>query len=339
MKRIILLSFCLLSLLGLQAQELLVRRVEKDGADISASTQRRMDRGGNPCALLKLQVVDQLVAVEGAEMIGDMQRFGTTTWVYVPYGTEHVTLLFENHAPLTINFANYGLEPLQRLTTYVLTLVDAAATADPNHPTDAVAQYELGCDYAYGRNGRPMSESVAVGWFEKAAAQGHEMSQTILGTRSYKMYQINDDQKCFDEAVAWWEKAANQGLVLALWNLAKAYAENATEENSDVYHPKAAFWAEKAANQGHTSAMEMLGELYTPGYFEYSVKPDIQKAIYWLTKASEKGSNSASYRLGEIYQKGFGVEKDKQKARQWYEKAANQGSSGAKIRLKDADLQ
>ena len=319
-----------------QAQVLLVRSVELDGMDISASTERRMDSRQDPCALIKLNVVDQLATIEDAELVGDIKRVGTTTWVYVPYGTDKVTLLFENHDPLTINFADYALAPLQRLTTYVVTLVEKAGTLDPDNPTDAVAQYELGQDYAHGRNGKPVIEDTAVKWFQKAAEQGHEKAQAIMGTRNYKKFEYYKDQKYFDEAVAWWEKAASQGLVDAQWDLAQAYEANVTEENQKEYVQKTMCWAEKAAHQGHTRAMELLGGYYSPDLLNSNeATVDMERALYWLEKAADKGSKAATYHLGTLYEYGLGVKKDLKKAREWYQRSANLRNQGAKDKLKE----
>jgi hypothetical protein len=91
-----------------------------------------------------------------------------------------------------------------------VTLVDQAGVSDPDNPTDAVAQYELALDYMQGRNGRIIDPYAVKTWLEKAAAQGHDMSQTYLGIHSLKEYETyrNNDaispkkrQAYFDEGI------------------------------------------------------------------------------------------------------------------------------------------
>ena len=349
-KQQILLAISLFVTLTAQAQTLLVRSVFHDAADISASTERRMDNSGEPCALIKLQMVDQLAAIEGADMIGDSPRFGTTTWLYVPHATENVTLLFENHAPLTLRFTEYGIASLQRLCTYVVTLVDQVGVSDPDNPTDAVAQYELALDYMQGRNGRVIDPYAVKIWLEKAAAQGHDMSQTYLGTYSlkeYENYRNNDTiplekrQAYFDEGIRWLEKAAKAGNTTAMFNMAEAYVNFATTDNYKEFNSKGLAWALKAAERGHTRAMEIAGVLLAPSdWLDNGITPDVEQAVRWYTKASAKGSSYASFQLGWLYQHGmYGLKKDKKMARHWYRISADQGEKRALQRLEDPDLQ
>ena len=326
--------------LVLHAQELVIKNFVSDASDISASVKRRMDSNNEPCALVKIQVVDKVVAVEGTPLIGELQRVGSTTWVYVPNGTKKLTLLFEEHDPVTVQAVNYGINQLDRLATYVLTLLDKAGIADPDNPTDAVAQFELAQDYNQGRNGRIVSSIMAGIWFEKAAKQGHDLAQTILGTSYMKRYQVLSKQSDFDEAIDWWTKAAQQGLDLAQFNLAEAYVNFADQDNAEEYYPKALKWALMAAEQGHTRAMEMVGDLYSQNdYIDLpGIKRDVNKGMAWYEKASEKGSSYASYQLGLLYQRGMHVKKDKKLARKWYEKSYAQGEEKAFQRLKDPDV-
>ena len=350
MIRPILLVVSLLLALTVQAQTFLVRTVIHDAADISASTERRMDHAGEPCALIKLQMADQLAAIEGADMAGDPPRFGTTTWLYVPHATEKVTLLFENHDPLTIHFAKYGITSLQRLCTYVVTLVDQAGVSDPDNPTDAVAQYELALDYMQGHNGRIIDPYAVKTWLEKAAAQGHDMSQTYLGIHSLKEYETyrNNDaispkkrQAYFDEGIGWLEKAAKAGNTTAMFNLAEAYVKFATKDNCKEFNSTGLAWALKAAERGHTRSMEIVGDLLAPSdWLDYGIQTDVEQAVKWYTKASAKGSSYASYQLGRLYQNGmYGLKKDKKQARHWFGISADQGEKKARQRLNDPDLQ
>ena len=65
MKRIVYLIFCLLVCLGSSAQELKVKSFSLVATDISAQTQPRKDLNDEPCALVKVQFVGEILNVKG----------------------------------------------------------------------------------------------------------------------------------------------------------------------------------------------------------------------------------------------------------------------------------
>jgi len=338
------LIICILQTLFLNnaiGQELIVRNLIQDPSDISASTNRQMDSNNEPCALLKVQVTDQVIGIEDTEIIGDFQRFGATTWIYVPHGTKQFTLLFEEHNPVTIQMRDYGIDQMNRLSTYVLTLFDKSGYSDPDNPTDAIAQYELGLDYRMGRRGRDIDYEKAFKWLSKSAEQGYDQAQTMIGSIYMETYEkFTRDPSDFENCISWWEKAATQGNVAARFNLAEAFINHATDETAKDYNPKALKWAIASAELGHTRAMELVGDLLTQhDWFEIDgIERDTATGISWYEKASNKGSGYASFKLGWIYQKGIGVQKNTKLAKMWYRKACNQGEQQGCNRLSDPDL-
>jgi len=48
-------------------------------------SDRRVDLNGNPCALVKVQVVDEIERVEG-NTIGDIVSYGVEKWIYMCKG-------------------------------------------------------------------------------------------------------------------------------------------------------------------------------------------------------------------------------------------------------------
>lgn len=121
MKRIILLSFWLLSLLGLHAQELTVKSMEVAPMDLSASTQPRNDLNGNPCALVKVQLVTEGVKFEG-NVIGDAAFKEGEYWVYMSAGSYLLEIKHPKFLPLMVNFRDYDIKQVEAKTTYFLTL-------------------------------------------------------------------------------------------------------------------------------------------------------------------------------------------------------------------------
>lgn len=87
--------------------------------DISARVNEVKDSNNEPCALIKLQVDDDLLSIEGNLVIIDNQE-SPEKWVYVTEGTKLIKLVFKKHLPITLSVADYGLEELKGKSTYVL---------------------------------------------------------------------------------------------------------------------------------------------------------------------------------------------------------------------------
>ena len=104
MKRcLFILFFAIGAVIATMAQEYQVKSLKLDAADQSAVNSPRKDLIGGDCALVKLIASDKVVQVEG-NVIGDVQRKGAATWVYVTDGTRRLDFHFEKHLSLTVNF-------------------------------------------------------------------------------------------------------------------------------------------------------------------------------------------------------------------------------------------
>lgn len=81
-----------------------------------------------------------------------------------------------------------------------------------SHPISPKAQFELGEKYHFGR-GVQKSDAQAVSWYRKAADQGDEQAQYMLGS----MYKSGTGGLAQDyaQAVYWYQKAADQGDISA----------------------------------------------------------------------------------------------------------------------------
>lgn len=130
MKRIILLSFWLLSLLGLHAQELTVKSMEVAPMDLSASTQPRNDLNGNPCALVKVQLATAGASFEG-NVIGDVAYSQGEYWVYMSAGSYMLNIKHSSFVPLFVSFRDYDIKRVEGKTTYVLTLLMPQMSTGP----------------------------------------------------------------------------------------------------------------------------------------------------------------------------------------------------------------
>ena len=129
MKRYFLLALLLTCVLGLQAQKLTVEKMEVAPMDISASTQPRLDKNGNPCALVKVLLPTVGVTFEG-NVLGDVAFKAGEYWVYMSEGSYMLNVKHPNFYPLMVNFRDYDIKKVEGKVTYVLTLLLPQTTAE-----------------------------------------------------------------------------------------------------------------------------------------------------------------------------------------------------------------
>ena len=176
----------------------------------------------------------------------------------------------------------------------------------------------------------------AVKWYRKAAEQGDDKAQFMLGSFYYLGFGVNEDP---EEAIKWYRKAAEQGYTRAQYKLGDCYCLGfGVNEDPE----EAAKWYRKAAEQGYTGAQYKLGDCY---YLGFGVNEDPEEAIKWYEKAAEKGNSDAQCMLGFCYYYGSGAVADVavvhfayilnnyNKAVKWFRRAAEQGNAYAQYML------
>jgi len=123
-KRISLFILMIWAMFGIaSAQKLIVESVKTVGSDISASQYERKDLNGLPCALIKLQSVDDISRVEG-NVVGDIVSRGTEKWIYMTAGTKEIKIIPKSHLPIMISFSQYGINKLEEKITYTIVLAE-----------------------------------------------------------------------------------------------------------------------------------------------------------------------------------------------------------------------
>ena len=129
-RKIILLLMFLLLTISASAQELTVKEMKATN-DISASQYRVNDLNGKPCALVKVQLATRGAKFAGS-VIGTPEFKNGVYWVYMPAGVKELEVQHNSFVPCHVTFSDYGIQPLQSLTTYVLTLLmPQGGTAEP----------------------------------------------------------------------------------------------------------------------------------------------------------------------------------------------------------------
>jgi len=95
-------------------------------------------------------------------------------------------------------------------------------------------------------------DETAVGWFKKAADQGHSEAQYELGIRYQYGRGFTQNDK---EAVKWYKKAAEQGLAIARYDLEVMYLQGRGVTQDD---DKADEWRIKADERNHKETVKLF---------------------------------------------------------------------------------
>ena len=107
------------------AQELKVKSFTHDQMSLEARVGGgRKDLNGKQCALIKVQVRDDIVDCTGGN-VGEIISKGIVKKIFVSPDTRFLKFEFKYNYPLKVTFADYGIKSLAEGGTYTLTLVDA----------------------------------------------------------------------------------------------------------------------------------------------------------------------------------------------------------------------
>jgi len=118
----------------------------------------------------------------------------------------------------------------------------------------AIAQYNLGISYEYGRGAR-QNDVEAVKWYKKASEQGLVVAQYRLGVMYENGWGIPSNDI---EAVKWYSIAAEQGHLFAQHDLAFMYAAGTGVAQDYV---RAYMWLTVAATNGNRLMIKHLNSV------------------------------------------------------------------------------
>lgn len=129
-RRIYLIFFMLCAFLcSVQAQKPVKVISFTETTDHISGAERRKDLNGNYCALVKVQVLDNIQRVEGNK-IGSIVNRGVEKWVYMCRKSRNMRIHFQNHLPVRVVFGNYKVTELESNRVYelVIEIPDAQKT-------------------------------------------------------------------------------------------------------------------------------------------------------------------------------------------------------------------
>ena len=118
-----------------KAQESVTVKSFNQTTDHISGKERRNDLNGTPCALVKVQVVDDIERVEGNK-IGNIVKRGVEKWVYMCAGSRNMRIHLKNHLPVKVMFQDYHINGLESNRVYelVIEIPNVPAVSSVNEP-------------------------------------------------------------------------------------------------------------------------------------------------------------------------------------------------------------
>ena len=125
-----------------EAQELTVQSFSLSPSELISTADQRKDLNGTVCALVKVQVVDDIVRAEG-NVIGGIVNRGTEKWVYLTQGTKTFRIFPKNHLPLTISTGDFQIDELEGKRVYILRLTASGSSTKVAQQKPEIIQQQL----------------------------------------------------------------------------------------------------------------------------------------------------------------------------------------------------
>lgn len=120
MKKLLFIILTLLSTSHCFGQQFEVVSFEAKPMDLYGRVNEKLDLNGNRCAVIKVQVDDDIIDVSGK--IGNITYQGIEKSIYVTQETKKIKIKFDKHLPITIDLKEYGIEKLTGGCTYEIYL-------------------------------------------------------------------------------------------------------------------------------------------------------------------------------------------------------------------------
>lgn len=232
------------------AKNLKVVSFKPDPFDLSASVNQKLDNNGEPCALIKLALSDEIRNVSFEGNIIDVVNDGSEIKAYFTSGTKIIVVKSPGYSPLKLIFSDFGVYKLFPKLVYNLSLKSGT---NENKASNNVSIHEL-LDVSQGDD--PIEEMVSE------------------ANRLYMEGKVS-------EAIPLLEKASEVGHADALLSLGLLYEKGV--ENVLVKNPAKAFLnVQKSAQQGFIPAQKVLSRYYLIGLGVDANKEigDVWKTIY-----------------------------------------------------------
>ena len=305
------------------AQELLVSKVERLDSDITARTTPFFDLNGDPCALVKVNLVMPNVEFEG-NVIKDIQKKGQY-WLYMVGGSRILTIYHSRLLPCKIDFKEYGINKLEEKCTYSVTLnvpSELYSSLLINENIEDPVKYDSEKEDLLADSIKVLMDKhrydEAFVLAKRGVEEGSVISTHLLAVMYYNGY---GTEKLDSLAHKYSGIAAENGYPASqrIYGLNFIHARGCSEDEEEGVR-----WLELAAQNNDADAQACLGEIYSEGWG--CVNPDLTKSFKWTRNAAEQGNVISQEQMSFKYFDGIGVNKDYIKANEWLRRAIDNGS-------------
>ncbi len=179
MKKLYLILLSVFALLNTaMAQELKVKSFSLAINDLTASTDSVPDKNGDPCALVKILVVDSIAKLEGF-VLKTKKSSPTELWAYMSDGAKEIRIKPTHYKPLYVYFPNFGINGVEGKRTYILDL--EAEKLSGNQPTDAGGNF-------YAISVQPKTAMLWIdGVPQEVSSDGEYSAMLAYGSHTYKV--------------------------------------------------------------------------------------------------------------------------------------------------------
>ena len=179
MKKLYLILLSVFALLNTaMAQELKVKSFSLAINDLTASTDTVPDKNGDPCALVKILVVDSIAKLEGF-VLKTKKSSPTELWAYMSGGAKEIRIKPTHYKPLYVYFPNFGINGVEGKRTYILDL--EAEKLSGNQPTDAGGNF-------YAISVLPKTAMLWIdGVPQEVSSDGEYSAMLAYGSHTYKV--------------------------------------------------------------------------------------------------------------------------------------------------------
>ena len=179
MKKLYLILLSVFALLNTaMAQELKVKSFSLAINDLTASTDSVPDKNGDPCALVKILVVDSIAKLEGF-VLKTKKSSPTELWAYMSGGAKEIRIKPTHYKPLYVYFPNFGINGVEGKRTYILDL--EAEKLSGNQPTDAGGNF-------YAISVQPKTAMLWIdGVPQEVSSDGEYSAMLAYGSHTYKV--------------------------------------------------------------------------------------------------------------------------------------------------------
>lgn len=223
---------------GTSENEFILNSIDCDVSDLSAISNGRMDSNGQYCALVKVLMPFDNVTFRG-NTIGEPVFKTNEYWVYVPQGTQDLSIEYPEFKSLNVNFKKAGIDKVIGKNTYSLHISFPIDLLKDDGTLTADDFYKIGMGYMERR------DNQYIRWMSKASDANHPLAKYQLG--SCYLYG-NGVDKDVDKGIKLLESASEQGIAEASYYLGQYY------ELLGRNKKKAQYWYDKAAEQGHEAS-------------------------------------------------------------------------------------